>query len=110
MIDWNRIRDLHGEFGTDDFGEVFDLYLHEMAGVIEKLRHDPIPDDLESDLHLLKSSALNIGFSAFSEKCQTGERQATDGRADRVDLTAIIDCFDQSLSAFTENLPRKFAA
>ena len=110
MIDWNKIRDLHGEIGADDFGEVFDLFLHEMAGVIEKLRRDPIPDDLESDLHFLKGSALNIGFSAFSEACQAGERHVMNGQVDRVDLTAIIDFFDRSLVEFTENLPRKLAA
>lgn len=110
MIDWIKVAELRDEIGAEDFGEVFGLFLDNLHGVIEKLRHRPNPDDLESDLHLLKLGAANLGFSAFSEKCLAGERMAADGRRDRIDIAAILDHFDRSLAEFTRELPRKFAA
>ena len=110
MIDWHRVDELRDEIGADDFSEVFELFLDEVHSVIEKLRHRPKRDDLESDLHFLKASALNLGFSALAEKCLAGERQAANDRHDQVNLTAILDCFDQSLAEFPEGLPKRFAA
>ena len=110
MIDWNRVGELRDEIGAEDFGEVFELFLDEVHSVIEKLRHNPKRDDLESDLHFLKGRALNLGFATFAEKCGAGERRAATGRPDRVNLTAILDCFDLSLADFTDGLPKRFAA
>ncbi|WP_323781554.1 Hpt domain-containing protein [Thalassovita sp.] len=110
MIDWKRVAELRDEIGTDDFDDVVELFLDEVHGVIEKLRHNPNPDDLESDLHFLKGSALNLGFSDFSEKCHSAERHVANDQSDQVDLTTILTCFDQSLKEFMDELPRKFAA
>lgn len=110
MIDWNRVTELRDEIGAEDFSEVFDLFLDEVQGVIARLRRDLRRDDLESDLHFLKGSALNLGFSAFADKCQAGERQAANGRFDQVNLPAILGCFDRSLAEFNADLPKRFAA
>ncbi|MBR9650441.1 Hpt domain-containing protein [Thalassovita aquimarina] len=110
MIDWNRIAELREDIGPEDFEEVFELFLDEVHGVIEKLRNCPDASDLESDLHFLKGSAMNLGFANFSEKCYVGERLAADGRSDRIDIAAILDCYDRSLAEFTQDLPKKFAA
>ncbi|CUH64950.1 TMAO reductase sytem sensor TorS [Thalassovita gelatinovora] len=110
MIDWKRVAELRDEIGTDDFDEVVELFLDEVHGVIENLRHNPNPDDLESDLHFLKGSALNLGFSDFSEKCHSAERHVANEQRDLVEMQALLICFDQSLTEFLDELPRKFAA
>ena len=44
----------------------------------------------EEDLHFIKSSALNLGFSNLSALCQAGERQAASGEAGGVDLAPVF--------------------
>jgi HPt (histidine-containing phosphotransfer) domain-containing protein len=110
MIDWDRVVELREQVGAEDFEEVVDLFLEEVMEVIETLRTNPQESALESDLHFLKGSALNLGFADFSEKCHVGERQAAMGNADQVDLTAIISSFDASRHLFSEELPARFAA
>jgi HPt (histidine-containing phosphotransfer) domain-containing protein len=100
MIDWTRVRELRNEIGEEDFAEVVALFLEEVEEVVTRLRAMPDPATLESDLHFLKGSALNLGFQQFGERCQAGETAAGAGRADQVDLAAILDCYDRSKSAF----------
>ncbi|SEQ87489.1 Hpt domain-containing protein [Thalassovita taeanensis] len=110
MIDWSRVEELRTEIGVDDFDEVVELFLDEVHCVVERLRGTFEPDTLESDLHFLKGSALNLGFSSFSELCHAGERRAANGHRDSIDLPEILACFDQSKQVFTNELPNKFAA
>lgn len=110
MIDWDRVAELRDQVGAEDFAEVVDLFLEEVAEVIETLRTDPQANRLESDLHFLKGSALNLGFADFSEKCSNGERQAAEGNADQVDVGAILSSFDISRQLFCTELTTRFAA
>lgn len=110
MIDWDRVAELREQVGADDFKEVVDLFLEEVLDVINKLRAAPDMNHLESDLHFLKGCALNLGFADFSEKCHIGERQAATGHSDKVNLTGIIDSFDQSRHLFCEELQARFVA
>ncbi len=110
MIDWERVSELRDEVGADDFAEVVDLFLEEVGGTIGTLRDAPDMSTLEADLHFLKGAALNLGFEAFSSLCQKGEHLAGAGRAEEVDLPAILDCFETSRGTFTEELPNRLAA
>ncbi len=110
MIDWDRVIELREQIGADDFGEVVELFLEEVEEVIELLRSAPEKQDLESQLHFLKGSALNLGFADFSEKCHVGERQAANGQPGQIDLPAILASFDASRHLFLEELPARFAA
>lgn len=110
MIDWDRIAELREQIGPDDFDEVVDLFLDEVAEGIGQLRHSPEKQDLEAQLHFLKGSALNLGFADFSEKCHAGERQAANGHSDQIDLPAILSSFDASRHLFLEELPNRFVA
>ena len=104
MIDWERVDELREEIGAEDFGEVVDLFLDEVEEVISRLKDGPDMANLEADLHFLKGGALNLGFRKFSQLCQAGEAAAAAGKADTVDLSAILTSFDESKSVFAQNL------
>jgi len=100
MIDWQRVRDLREEIGDDDFSEVAELFVAEVEEVMDRLRGYADPPQLEADLHFLKSSALNLGFTQLAALCQDGERLAASGNPGGVALAPIFDCYEASKSAF----------
>ncbi len=105
MIDWNRVRELRSEIGNDEFTEVVEIFLDEVETEIEVLQGQSGRHNLEAQLHFLKGSALNLGFSDFSTLCQRGEVSARQGEADTIDLSAIFQCYAQSRRVFVEGLP-----
>lgn len=110
MIDWNRVAELRGEVGAEDFGEVVELFLEEVDGMIAKITSDTSRASLEQDMHFLKGSALSLGFQEFSAMCQEGERTAAAGSADQVDISAIAAKYEASKIEFTSQLDSRFAA
>lgn len=102
MIDWTRVQDLKDEIGEDDFAEVAEMFLDEVDEVIARLKSAPDPARYEADLHFIKSSALNLGFSDLSALCQAGERRAASGDASAIDLTPVFAIYDASRAAFLE--------
>lgn len=110
MIDWNRVAELRDEVGAEDFGEVVELFLEEVEGVIAKITAPGGTDTLEQDMHFLKGSALSLGFQEFSAMCQKGERAAASGAADQVDIAAIAAKYEASRAEFTGQLNSRFAA
>lgn len=110
MIDWSRVNELRDEVGAEDFDEVVDLFLEEVEEVIDRLRSAPNLSRLEQDMHFLKGSALSLGFDAFSNLCQTGERLSAEGAADSVDVAGVIAGFEQSKAMFLADLKQNIAA
>lgn len=112
MILWSRVNELRDEVGADDFKEVIDLFLEEVEGVIDRFRTDGDGDrsQLEQELHFLKGSALNLGFSEFSDLCQAGERLSAEGKAETVDLAEIVASYDRSKAAFFDGMQEHLAA
>jgi len=110
MIDWARVSELRDEIGAEDFGEVVDLFLEEVESEIAALRLGYEPATLESRLHFLKGSALNLGFEAFSQLCQHGETAASKGHHNDIDVPATLVCFDQSKTTFLNGLNELSAA
>ena len=100
MIDWGRVSELRDEIGADDFAEVVELFLTEVEAGIEELRAGSYDGTIEAQLHFLKGSALNLGFSDFSKHCKTGETAAANGDHDKVNLAAIVNCYDASKAEF----------
>ena len=110
MIDWAKVNELREEIGDEDFAEVVELFLEEVEEVINRLR-EGLPDpQLESCLHFLKGSALNLGFEEFSVLCADGEQAAARGNYGAVDLTSVITCYDESKERFLSELPGRIAA
>ena len=110
MIDWTRISELRDEIGADDFTEVVELFLIEVEDEIEKLQASDTPESIESELHFLKGSALNLGFKTFSELCQAGETAASQNHMDTIDIGQIIQCYEASKSMFLSGLDTQLSA
>lgn len=104
MIDWNRVTELRDEIGAEDFGDVVEIFLEEVEEEIAKLDDTLDAQGLESTLHFLKGSAMNLGFLVFSGLCQQGESAAASGAGDGVDLTEITNAYDASKQEFLASL------
>ena len=76
MIDWAKVEELRDEIGADDFDEVVQIFLCEVEERVEQLSSHKALTEIEEDLHFLKGSALNLGFTAFASLCHEGERIA----------------------------------
>ena len=60
-----------------------------------------LPDpEMESQLHFLKGSALNLGLSDLAALCQEGERLAGQGRGSEADPARIVAIYEASKTAF----------
>ena len=105
MIDWTRVTDLRDEIGGEDFAEVVTLFLEEADEVVQNLPSRTDAKSIESALHFLKGSALNLGFADLAHLCQEGERQAASGDA-CVDVARVIAAYDASKTAFESGLDR----
>jgi histidine phosphotransfer protein HptB len=110
VIDWTRISVLRAEIGDDDLHEVIDLFLEETDEVIARLDDGVDVSELESLLHFLKGSALNLGFCDLAEICQDGERKAANADGGSVDLHKVIDLYCASRKAFKDGLSPHLAA
>jgi histidine phosphotransfer protein HptB len=110
MIDWSRIGELRDDIGAEDFKEVVELFLEEVDEVISRLKTKADHRRLEQDLHFLKGSALNLGFTAFSDLCQEGERKSACGQARDVDIAKIVSAFERSKSLFESRIQDDLAA
>lgn len=95
MIDWTRVKDLHEEVGSRDFEEVVTLFIDEVETALDGLDRAPSREDL----HFLKGSALNLGFTALAEACRDGADAAT-----------LRHCFAESTAQFRAQLPERLAA
>ncbi|MGB3281048.1 MAG: Hpt domain-containing protein [Pseudorhodobacter sp.] len=100
MIDWERVRELRDEIGCDDFAEVVQLFLEETDEVSENIGQDSTPQAIESALHFLKGSALNLGFRDLAALCQIGEKAAASGQSASIDLAQVVRVYESSKAAF----------
>lgn len=110
MIDWQRVRELRDEIGEDDFGEVVDLFLEEADEVAAKIPALTAADQIESALHFLKGSALNLGFKEFAALCQAGEKAAAMGDVASIDLARVVTVYEASKRAFANGQAAEDAA
>lgn len=110
MIDWTRVTALRDEVGTEDFEEVVELFIEEVDEVVGHLRNDSRMNTLEEDMHFLKGSALNLGFTDLARLCEAGEQAAAAGHDDRIDVAAVIAAYDASRDTFLAERATRLAA
>jgi HPt (histidine-containing phosphotransfer) domain-containing protein len=97
MIDMSRIEELRSDIGEDDFVEVLDIFLDEIAEALLALDPAGPPDRLAADLHSLKGSAQNIGFADFARICLEAE-----GGTVSPDLKSrLLECLNASKQAIS---------
>lgn len=104
MIDWKRVDELRREVGNEGFSEVVELFLDEVEQIVLRLRTTPDPSTYEEDLHFLKGSAWNLGFTDFGALCQDGERKAAHGHISAINVSAVLDCYGASKQSFMSGL------
>ena len=92
MIDWQRVNELRGEVGEEDFGEILDMFFDEVAEVLGALGNGDA-EATKRDLHFLKGSAMNIGLSEVSSLCRDCETSLAENPGEDVDLGAISRAF-----------------
>jgi HPt (histidine-containing phosphotransfer) domain-containing protein len=110
MIDWARLNELRSEIGEDDLTEVVSMFLEEADEVVARIATLTTDAELESQLHFLKGSALNLGLSDLASLCQDGERAAAQGLGTGVDLGRIAASYTASKAAFLGALTKGTAA
>ncbi|MEY4696660.1 MAG: hypothetical protein RIT14_1088 [Pseudomonadota bacterium] len=98
LVNWDRVRVLRDEIGSDDLPEVVAMFLEEGDAVLARLATPHPPARIEADLHTLKGTALTLGFDRLASLCRTGELAARAGQA--VDLCALHAVWRDSRSAF----------
>ena len=110
MIAWDRLNELRAEIGDEDLADVAAMFLEEADEVVAQLV-GVLPDSqIESQLHFLKGSALNLGLSDLSALCQDGERRASLGQGNEIDLGRITAVYEASKAAFLGALAKGNAA
>lgn len=105
MLDRDMIKALKADVGDTAFDEIIDLFLQEIDPKIDELRRGEVPD--ATDLHFLRSGALNVGLCDFAEACATGEKIAEAGRQDEIDLPSLLHAYDLARSALMEEFTSK---
>ncbi|MFZ5963630.1 Hpt domain-containing protein [Thalassococcus sp. BH17M4-6] len=110
MIDWTRVTELRDEIGAEDFQEVIDLFLEEVEGTLDTLTSLTNAAALEAAYHFLKGGALNLGFQAMAELCQSGEASAGLGQMDGVDPDEVMRVYAISKAQFLDGMQERFAA
>lgn len=100
MIDWGRVADLKSDVGADAFEEVVALFLEEVEEAISHLNAAKRADGLPDALHFLKGSALNLGFESFARACAAAEKTCAAAGGAMVQISDLVDCYQQSKRAF----------
>ena len=103
MLDWNRINELRGEVGDDEFQLILELFLDEVEGAMMRLTPgDPLR--LETRLHFLKGCAWNLGFADFGNLCDEAERKVASSRNAEVSIESLLLSYSQSKQALMQQL------
>ncbi len=108
MIDKTRIGQLRADIGDADFFIIVAGFLQEGEAALAKLRRrNKAGDDsaqIPADLHFLKGCAVNLGFCAVAEYCETHKANPA---PDITVLTAHFQTERQELSALIGAIPQK---
>jgi HPt (histidine-containing phosphotransfer) domain-containing protein len=105
VIDWSRVNQLRDEVGPEAFAEIAALFLAEAEGAVSRLDPAVAPPVMAADLHAIKGSALNLGFSDLADLCARGESDALAGQSGKVDIPAIRQAFAAARKDFVARHP-----
>ena len=95
MLDHQKINQLRKDLGAEGFAEIVDIFFAEVEEVFGRIQADGAS---ATDMHFLKGSGANVGFTAFSKTCQIVEHSLNEGG--RADLDAVRRSFAKSKQAF----------
>jgi HPt (histidine-containing phosphotransfer) domain-containing protein len=70
MIEWERVEELKEDFGDEGFQEIIEIFLSEVEEAINQLPNVTDDSAASDQLHFIKGSALNLGFSDLANLCE----------------------------------------
>ncbi len=105
MICWERVKELHGEIGAENFSEVVNLFLEEVEEALARLPQATKPREICEMLHFLKGCALNLGFAEFAEACLQAQARLTASQGAEFDGAALARCYRKSKAEFLRSVP-----
>jgi hypothetical protein len=101
VIDWDRVNELRSEVGDDDFADVVTIFLEETGDILARMSGVQTIDGYRADLHLLRGSALNLGFTEFAALCHpTPGPKPGDDPARARHVERLREVFARSRDAF----------
>ncbi len=100
MIGWERVKELHGEIGAENFSEVMNLFLEEVEETLARLPQVVQPREICEMLHFLKGCALNLGFVEFAEACLQAQARLNASQGAEFDVAALVRCYRDSKAEF----------
>ena len=95
MLDKKQIKQLRNDLGADGFAEIVDIFLAEVDEVFTPIEADGVT---ATDMHFLKGSAANLGFTEFSKTCQIAQHNINEGAT--ADLATVRTAFAESKALF----------
>lgn len=104
MINWERLSELRNDIGEEDFADVVEIFLEEVDEAVSSLPDLNGDADMAAHMHMLKGSALNLGFDAFGALCSDAERAFGQGQGGSVDLAGISASYQASREAFMSGI------
>lgn len=104
MIDWTRIAQLRRDIGGDDFDEVIEIFVDEVEGIIDRLRDAASPEQIVDDLHSLKGSASNLGFTAVTQVCTAGAARVQRLDQGGFELAELLQTYEMSKACFLDGI------
>ncbi|MDO9639050.1 MAG: Hpt domain-containing protein [Pseudotabrizicola sp.] len=100
MIDWQIANDLKQAIGPEVFEEVVTVFFQETDSTLNRLLGATTADAMKSELHFMKGSALNLGFSDLAQICQRLESRAEAGESD-LPLAQVKTIYSASQDEFS---------
>lgn len=102
MIDWQIASDLKQAIGTKVFDEVVAVFFAEADSTLSRMMAATTADGMKSELHLMKGSALNLGFNTLAELCQRLETRAEAGDT-ALPLAEVKAAYTASRAEFSQH-------
>ncbi|SPJ23152.1 Hpt domain-containing protein [Palleronia abyssalis] len=93
LLDMTHLAEMREIFGTEGLLELLDLFEEESSGPVDALPQQ-VPDQLADQLHGLRGSAENLGFSRLAVICKQSENAARDNLP--VDLQSVTLAYADS--------------
>jgi len=106
MINWARVNELKCDIGEENIGEIVEIFLEEVEGVLDELRQGPDRTKVKCAAHFLKGSALNLGFERLGAVCSKGESLNKEKAETDTLVADILSVYEASKSEFMHGLCR----
>lgn len=110
MLDWTRISELQDDLGEDGFAEMSELFLQEIATILDQLIPESAVTTWESQLHMIKGCALNMGLGALAGYAAQLEQNAHQTLAWDAEIVRLRDLFADSRQEFLSHFDPMAAA